>query len=71
MIEIRKETRENIPAIRVINERAFEQPAEANVVDKLRESCPGLLSLVAVLNGQVVGHILFSPALIDNNGISY
>ncbi len=69
MIDIREETVEDIPAIRVINERAFEQPAEANVVDKLRETCPGFLSFVAVLNGQVVGHILFTPAVIDGNGI--
>jgi predicted N-acetyltransferase YhbS len=60
MIDIRKETVEDIPAIRVINERAFKQAAEANVVDKLREICPGFLSLVAVLEGQVVG-ISFLP----------
>lgn len=69
MSEIREETDEDIPAIRIINEQAFAQPAEANIVDKLRESCPGLLSLVAVLGGQVVGHILFSPAVINSNGI--
>jgi putative acetyltransferase len=69
MIEIREETVEDIPGIRFINEQAFAQPAEANIVDKLRESCPGLLSLVAVLEGQVAGHILFSPAFIDSNGV--
>lgn len=69
MIDIRGETAEDIPAIRVIHERAFEQLAEANVVDKLRETCPGFLSLVAVLEGEVVGHILFTPAVIDGNGI--
>jgi len=39
------------------------------VVDKLRETCPSLLSLVTVLDRQVVGHILFSPTVIDCNGI--
>ncbi|MBN1546895.1 MAG: N-acetyltransferase [Syntrophaceae bacterium] len=70
MIEIREEKPEDIPAIRTVNERAFEQPAEANVVDKLREVCPGILSLVAVQGGKVVGHILFSPAVIEGDGVS-
>ena len=39
---------EDIPFVRVINERAFEQPAEADIVDKLRLSCLEALSLVAV-----------------------
>jgi putative acetyltransferase len=68
MIEIRKETQEDIAIIRTINESAFGQAAEADVIDKLRDNCPNLLSLVAVLEGQVIGHILFSPAVIDENG---
>ena len=35
------------------------------MVDQLRGACDGLLSLVAVVEGQVVGHILFSPAELD------
>ncbi|MCP4645164.1 MAG: N-acetyltransferase [bacterium] len=65
VILIRTETPEDIPAVRVVNERAFEQPAEANVVDKLRAACPDALSLVAENeSGDVVGHILFTPATI-------
>lgn len=51
MIEIREAKAEDIHLLRNINEQAFGQPAEANVVDKLRETCPGLLSLVAILDG--------------------
>jgi len=37
-------------------------------VDELRGNCPDLLSLVAVRDGRVVGHILFSPATIEGDG---
>jgi putative acetyltransferase len=54
--------------VRHVNELAFETPAEANIVDTLRQSCPNLLSLVAEDGNRVVGHILFSPAVIDGSG---
>lgn len=68
MIQIREERPEDIEAIRRINLEAFGQPAEAEVVDQLREACENLLSLVAVEGGEVVGHILFSPATIGEEG---
>jgi len=36
MIFIRQERPEDIGAIRILNERAFVQPAEASIVDRLR-----------------------------------
>ncbi len=68
MIAIRKERPEDVPAIREVNERAFGQPQEADVVDRLRRTCDGLLSLVAVDGDRVVGHILFSPATVERQG---
>ncbi len=68
MIVVREERPDDIAAIRKVNEEAFGQPAEADIVDKLRERCSDLLSLVAVQEGQVVGHILFSPARIEGEG---
>jgi len=68
MIVVRKERPDDIAAIRKINEKAFGQPVEANIVDRLRENCSDLLSLVAVQEGQRVGHILFSPARIEGEG---
>jgi len=68
MIVVREEKPDDIAAIRKVNEEAFGQPAEANIVDKLRENSSDLLSLVAVQEGQVVGHILFSPARIEGEG---
>ena len=68
MIIIREERPEDIEAIRRVNNEAFGQPAEAEVVDRLRENCNDLLSLVAVERREVVGHILFSPASIGEEG---
>ena len=66
MITIRPETRLDLPAIRKINELAFGQVAEANLVDSLREHCRDILSLLAVDENEPVGHILFSPATIES-----
>ena len=64
IIEIRKEHPGDIPAIRDLNRRAFEQDQEANIVDALRSNGAVSLSLVATLNNRVVGHIMYSPAEI-------
>jgi putative acetyltransferase len=45
MITIRREEAGDAHAIRVVNESAFGQPAEANLVNRLRERCPDSLSL--------------------------
>lgn len=65
MITIRAEQAEDIPAIRRVNELAFGQPAEANLVDALRAASSTQISLVAVENERVVGHIFFSPVSIE------
>jgi len=54
--------------VRAINEGAFEQPAEADIVDTLRRTCPDSLSLVAQDGEDVVGHILFSPVVVEASG---
>lgn len=64
MINIRPEQNEDIAAVRRINEAAFEGSQEADIVDKLRQSCDDVLSLVAVDGDEVVGHILFSPTIV-------
>jgi putative acetyltransferase len=65
LITVRPEEPEDRAAVRAVNERAFGCAEEADVVDRLRERCEGLLSLVATRHDRVVGHILFSPASID------
>ena len=63
-IEIREELPADIAAVREVNRLAFGQDQEANLVDALRSNGAALLSLVATLDGKVVGHILYSPATI-------
>ena len=66
MIGIREEQPRDIEAVRELNVWAFGQAQEADLVDELRQNCNDLLSLVAVIQNQVVGHILFSPATIES-----
>lgn len=65
MISIREERPGDEEGIRAVNAAAFERPVEAGIVDRLRESCPDLVSLVAVDGERVVGHVLFSPVTVD------
>jgi putative acetyltransferase len=51
--------------IREVNEAAFERSDEADLVDRLREEGAILLSFVAELDSQIVGHILFSRMSIE------
>ncbi|MEQ9617199.1 MAG: N-acetyltransferase [Phycisphaerales bacterium] len=64
MIVTRPETDADHDAVRIVNERAFEGPVEAALVDRLRAVCPDALSIVAEVKGDVVGHILFTPVTI-------
>ncbi len=55
---------DDIPAIHAVNKRAFNRENEAQLVDRLREAGAVILSLVAGLDGRIVGHVLFSPVTI-------
>lgn len=68
MIDIRTEQTADIEAIRAVNTLAFGQDQEARIVDALRDNGGVLVSLVAVHESRVVGHILFSPATIEASG---
>lgn len=63
---IRAELPGDIPAIREVHQRAFGGTQEVKIIDALRSSCPDLISRVAVFEEQVVGHILFSPVMIES-----
>lgn len=65
MIRIRSEKPDDVRRVRRITELAFGQPLEADLVDRLRESCPEALSLVAE-DDAVVGHILFTPVVVES-----
>lgn len=68
MMSIRTATPRDREAIRAVEEHAFGQQAEAGLVDALVDSGDAVLELVAVEEGSVVGHILFSRLYVDNAG---
>lgn len=63
-MHIRSETAAEWSAIRTVNEAAFDTAAEANLVKALRKKGSAVVSLVAELDGEIVGHILFSPVTL-------
>jgi putative acetyltransferase len=67
MITIRPERPEDASQVRQVNELAFGQPTEANLVERLRQACTDSLSLVAEEDA-VVGHILFTPVVVEGAG---
>ena len=67
LIEIREECRGDVVAINEVNTRAFGQDQESKIVDALRANGGVLLSLVATVNDQVVGHIMYSLITVGEN----
>jgi putative acetyltransferase len=57
---IREEQPADCEAIRAVVAAAFGQRAEADLVDELRADGDAVVSLVAIDEGQVVGHVMFS-----------
>ncbi|MEZ5942124.1 MAG: N-acetyltransferase [Planctomycetaceae bacterium] len=66
--QIRAEFETDRDAVRHVNEQAFGGPAEANLVDALRDGGFAEVSLVAEVNGTIVGHILLSRVMILSAG---
>jgi len=71
MLTIRRETPEDIDSIHYVNEQAFGQKGEAELVEKLRNRAALTLSLVAVQKSELVGHIAFSPVVIESESSSF
>ena len=71
MITIRKEEPGDIRAIRHVNELAFDQENEANIIEELRKRGALTISLVAVRDDEIVGHIAFSPVIIEAEGSNF
>jgi putative acetyltransferase len=70
-VTVRPESESDHDAIRHVNVAAFKdhpfsQQTEHLIVDALRAADALTLSLVAELDGEVVGHIAFSPARIGD-----
>ena len=75
-VEIRPETPSDFDAIRRAVAAAFENHPHSNqtehlLIDQLRGVGALTISLVAIVDGQVVGHIAFSPVTIDGEFCSW
>jgi putative acetyltransferase len=57
---IRSECDDDRAAVRAVELAAFGQDAEADIVDALRDDPAWALSLVAEVDGEIVGHLLLS-----------
>lgn len=68
-LTLRPETISDKAAIYELIQLAFEQEEESKLVDRLREDESYIpdLSLVAVLEAQIVGYILFTKIVIQND----
>ena len=71
MITIRLETPGDVASIRYVNEQAFGQKEEAEIVEKLRDRAALTFSLVAFQGNEVVGHIAFSPAVVASQSSNF
>lgn len=63
---LREEARGDRAAIAAVIDAAFGQPGEAALVEALRAAGALTLSLVAVADDEIVGHVAFSPVTIDD-----
>jgi putative acetyltransferase len=64
VIEIRTATPDDSAAVREVHIAAFGGPAEAKLVQLISERKKALISLVAVSDARVVGHLLFSRVTV-------
>ncbi len=71
MIAIRLEEPRDIPQIYIVNQLAFGQPGEANLVNALRDSNALTLSMVAESDGEIIGHIACSPVTIESESSNF
>jgi putative acetyltransferase len=68
MVSIRPEEPRDYAEVRALNLAAFDDGPEAGLVDTLGASWPDHVSLVAEDEGHVVGHILFTPIVVEGSG---
>jgi putative acetyltransferase len=66
---VRPELPEDAAAVHEVHRRAFPTAGEADLVDALRAAGKAHVSLVALVDSLVVGHILFSPITVDGVGL--
>ena len=66
-MQIRPEVDADCAAVWAVNESAFGTTTEARLVNALREQAHPIISLVAEEKGEIVGHIMFSPVVLEGH----
>lgn len=66
-VRVRDEREGDHAAVRGVHLAAFPGPEEAALVDAVRSDAEPIISLVAEVDGAVVGHVLFSPVAVAGN----
>lgn len=67
MVLCRPEMPDDRAAIAAVVAAAFGQDEVAELIDALRDAAALAISLVAVHDGEIVGHVAFSPATIETD----
>jgi putative acetyltransferase len=70
-VQVRHERAGDEEAIRDVNDKAFGQSDESRIVDTVRAGGHAALSLVAVVDHRIVGHILFTPVEIERGASAH
>lgn len=65
-MNVRAESTDDYAAVRHVNEQAFGRADEAALVDALRGRAEPHISLVAEVDGRIVGHIFFSSVRVES-----
>jgi putative acetyltransferase len=65
---IRGEREGDFEAIRRVNRETFGRADEGNLVDAIRTHGAIICSLVAEVEDQIAGHVLFTPVTLDTGG---
>ncbi len=63
---IRSETAVDAANVYAVEAAAFGRPAEAELVQTLQQAGVDTISLVALLDDELVGHVLFSPVTVKS-----
>ncbi|MEO0513611.1 MAG: N-acetyltransferase [Planctomycetota bacterium] len=66
MVHIRAEQPGDEQAIHAVNAAAFPEDSEARLVDALRDAGNLTVSMVAVEDDRIVGHVAFSPVTTES-----
>lgn len=70
MITIRSEKPKDYQGIERVNDLAFKRKAEGKLVEEIRNLPEFVsdLSIVAIVNDEIIGHILLLPVTVEDNG---